>query len=38
MRIAQAVLAPVVRVVWNEVEVLPATDRGNGGFGSTGTG
>jgi dUTP pyrophosphatase len=36
MRIAQAVLAPVVRAVWEEVEDLDATARGEGGFGSTG--
>jgi len=38
MRIAQAVLAPVVRLAWREVDSLDATDRGAGGFGSTGTG
>ena len=37
MRIAQAVLAPVVRAVWQEVAALPETARGQGGFGSTGT-
>jgi dUTP pyrophosphatase len=37
MRIAQAVLAPVVRLAWTEVEVLDETGRGAGGFGSTGT-
>ena len=37
MRIAQAVLAPVVRAAWAEVAVLPETARGSGGFGSTGT-
>ena len=36
MRIAQAVLAPVVRAAWEEVEDLDATARGTGGFGSTG--
>ncbi len=36
MRIAQAVLAPVVRAVWMEVATLDATVRGEGGFGSTG--
>ena len=36
MRIAQAVLAPVVRARWHEVTELPATGRGTGGFGSTG--
>jgi dUTP pyrophosphatase len=37
MRIAQAVIAPVVRAAWREVTELPATARGAGGFGSTGT-
>jgi dUTPase len=37
MRIAQAVIAPVVRASWREVEELPETARGSGGFGSTGT-
>jgi dUTP pyrophosphatase len=36
-RIAQMIVAPVVRAVWDEVEELPATDRGEGGFGHTGT-
>jgi dUTP pyrophosphatase len=36
MRIAQGVLAPVVRVAWEETETLPPTGRGAGGFGSTG--
>jgi dUTP pyrophosphatase len=36
MRIAQAVLAPVTRIVWREVAVLGTTARGSGGFGSTG--
>ncbi len=36
MRIAQAVVAPVVRAVWAEVETLDETARGAGGFGSTG--
>ena len=35
-RIAQMVLAPVTRVVWREAEALDATERGEGGFGSTG--
>ncbi|MDB5416464.1 MAG: deoxyuridine 5-triphosphate nucleotidohydrolase [Rubritepida sp.] len=35
-RIAQAVFAPVTRASWEEVVVLPETQRGNGGFGSTG--
>jgi dUTP pyrophosphatase len=38
MRIAQAVIAPVTRGSWREVATLPATARGAGGFGSTGTG
>jgi dUTP pyrophosphatase len=37
MRIAQAVVAPVVRVEWQEVESLDDTSRNTGGFGSTGT-
>ena len=36
MRIAQFVVAPVVRVAWNEVAELPATDRGARGFGHSG--
>lgn len=36
MRIAQAVVAPVLRVVWREVDALDDTARGGGGFGSTG--
>jgi deoxyuridine 5'-triphosphate nucleotidohydrolase len=36
MRIAQAILAPVLRVDWIEVETLGTTARGAGGFGSTG--
>lgn len=35
-RIGQMVLAPVTRIVWQEVETLDETDRGSGGFGSTG--
>lgn len=35
-RIAQAVLAPVSRAVWSEVESLDTTARNTGGFGSTG--
>jgi dUTP pyrophosphatase len=38
MRIAQAVLAPVFRAAWVEVEDLDQTARGAGGFGSTGVG
>jgi dUTP pyrophosphatase len=37
MRIAQAIVAPVVRARWREVETLPDSARGEGGFGSTGT-
>lgn len=37
-RIAQAVLAPVSRAGWQEVESLDETVRSTGGFGSTGTG
>jgi dUTP pyrophosphatase len=35
-RIAQLVLAPVTRLAWSEVEELGTTERGAGGFGSTG--
>ena len=35
-RIAQMVLAPVVRAVLDEVDELPDTARGDGGWGSTG--
>jgi len=37
MRIAQAVLAPVLRARWHEVGSLDPTARADGGFGSTGT-
>jgi dUTP pyrophosphatase len=37
MRIAQAIVAPVVRAEWQEVENLDDTTRSTGGFGSTGT-
>ena len=36
MRIAQIVVAPVTRIAWNEVDVLPDSVRGARGFGSTG--
>lgn len=36
MRIAQAVLAPVVRARFLAVDELPETQRGSGGFGHTG--
>ena len=35
-RIGQMVLAPVTRIAWAEVNSLPETARGEGGFGSTG--
>ena len=35
-RIAQMVIARYEQISWNEVEVLTETDRGEGGFGSTG--
>ena len=35
-RIAQAILAKVSLIEWNEVVELDNTDRGEGGFGSTG--
>lgn len=35
-RIGQMVLAPVTRLVWEQVESLDETERGAGGFGSTG--
>jgi dUTP pyrophosphatase len=38
MRIAQLVFAPVEQVDWREVAELPASERGAGGFGSTGVG
>ncbi len=37
MRIAQMVVAPVTQAAWLEVDTLPDTARGAGGFGSTGT-
>jgi dUTP pyrophosphatase len=38
MRIAQLVIAPVTRADLVELESLDQTGRGEGGFGSTGTG
>jgi len=35
-RIAQMVIAPIVRVMVSEAEALSETERGTGGFGSTG--
>ncbi len=36
MRIAQFLVVPLPRVEWEEVDVLPDSDRGSGGFGHTG--
>ena len=36
-RIAQLVLTPFITAAFDEVDSLDETDRGNGGFGSTGT-
>jgi dUTP pyrophosphatase len=36
MRVAQLVLARAPQAAFVEVDELPATDRGTGGFGSTG--
>ena len=36
-RIAQMVVAPVTQISWQPVDDLDATDRGEGGFGSTGS-
>jgi dUTP diphosphatase len=35
-RIAQMVVAPVTQIAWNTVERLDETERGSGGYGSTG--
>lgn len=35
-RIAQMIVVPVMQVQWNPVHDFAATDRGSGGFGSTG--
>jgi dUTP pyrophosphatase len=37
-RIAQLVVGPVARIGWREVDALPPSARGTGGFGSTGHG
>lgn len=37
-RIAQLVIAPISRIQWKAVSTLEETKRGEGGFGSTGTG
>ena len=36
LRVAQMVLCPVIKAVLKEVDVLEETERGSGGFGSTG--
>lgn len=36
-RIAQLVICPVVKIQWELVDELDDTDRGSGGFGSTGS-
>ena len=36
MRIAQMVIAPVIQAQWHEIGKLNMTQRGDGGFGSTG--
>ena len=35
-RIAQLLIAHVVRIDWQETDTLPDSGRGTGGFGSTG--
>ncbi|TAH29793.1 MAG: dUTP diphosphatase [Cytophagales bacterium] len=35
-RIAQMIIAPYTKIEWEKVEVLTTTQRGEGGFGSTG--
>ena len=37
-RIAQMVIAPILRAVWEQVDSLDDTERGDGGFGHTGSG
>jgi dUTP pyrophosphatase len=36
MRIAQMVIAAFTKIEWQETDTLPETQRGSGGFGSTG--
>lgn len=36
LRVAQLVVAAVARIAWQETAALPETERGAGGFGSTG--
>ncbi len=38
MRMAQLIISKYERVSWQEVDSLSQTERGHGGFGSTGTG
>lgn len=38
VRIAQMVVAPVTRIAWREQTTLDDTQRGAGGYGSTGSG
>jgi len=35
-RIAQMIIAPVMQAAWRDVDSLDATERGSGGFGSSG--
>ena len=35
-RIAQMIIAPVMQIEWDSVDTLDETERGAGGFGSTG--
>lgn len=37
MRIAQMIIAPYTRATWHQVDSLQESERGAGGFGSTGT-
>jgi len=37
-RVAQLIVAPVARISWEEADALAGTERGAGGFGSTGRG
>lgn len=36
-RICQGILEPVYHIEWNEVDSLDETERGDGGFNSTGS-
>jgi dUTP pyrophosphatase len=36
MRIAQMLIAPVLKITWLETDDLSTTTRGSGGFGHTG--